>query len=202
LCLDLLRCSRESLDKKVATYGPNLATASPPGNFIQHGRLAFRTKDDLIHQTTDALSRRTQQFLADIKSRAVANPVPVLAIATGLAWRLVRHPPISSILIGLGVAALLKSDPTSGPSPVLVRARELANSAPELAGRLADEMRQQSTAARRSATDVLEQFTDSARETGRAALSKAAGVANDISNETLPQTHDACAPGGEAVHRP
>jgi hypothetical protein len=150
---------------------------------------AFRTKDDLVHQTTRAASTRAQQFLADIKSRAAVNPAAVFAIAAGLAWRLARHPPISSILVGLGIAGLLKTDPTSRPSPITVRATELANSASDLAGKVAQETQQRSMQAGRSATETLEQFyttagagTSQAREAGRAALSKTAGVANDMSN--------------------
>ena len=140
---------------------------------------AVRTKDNLIHQTTTAASTKAQQFLADIKSRAAANPVAVLAIVAGLGWRLARHPPISSILVGLGIAGLFKADPTSGPSPVTVRATELANSASELAGKVAEEAQQRSMQARRSANDMLEQFADSVREMPRAALRKTVAVAND-----------------------
>jgi len=150
---------------------------------------AVRTKDDLIHQTTSAALARAQQFLADIKSRAAANPTAVLAIVAGLAWRLARHPPISSILVGLGIAGLLKVDPTRGPSPVTVRATELANSASDLAGKVVEEAQQQSMQARRAATESLEQFyatarisAPEAREAGRAASSKTASVANDVSS--------------------
>jgi len=149
---------------------------------------AIRTKDDLIHQTTSAALTRAQQFLADIKSRAAANPTAVLAVVAGLAWRLARHPPISSILVGLGIAGLLKADPTRGPSPVTVRATELANSASDLAGKVVEEAQQQSMQARRAATESLEQFyatarisAPEAREAGRAALRKTASVANDVS---------------------
>jgi hypothetical protein len=144
-------------------------------------------KDELIHRTTVAASSQAKQFLTDIKNRAAANPVAVLAIATGLAWRLVRYPPISSILIGLGIAGLLRTDPASGPSPVIVRASELARSAPDLADNLAEEAHQQSVQARGLAKDMFEQVTDSVgasrtREAGRAALSKTASVADDMSN--------------------
>jgi len=158
---------------------------------------AVRTKDDLIHQTTSAASTRVQQFLADIKSRAAANPAAVLAIVAGLAWRLARHPPISSIFVGLRIAGLLKADPTSGPSPVTVRATELANSASDLAGKVVEEAQQRSIQARRSATETLEQFyatasvgTSQAREAGRAALSKTASVANDMSSTVVRVARD------------
>lgn len=150
---------------------------------------AVRTKDDLIHQTASAALTRAQQFLADIKSRAAANPAAVLAIVAGLAWRLARHPPISSILVGAGIAGLLKADSTRGPSPVTVRATELANSASDLAGKVAEEAQQRSMQAQRSATETLEQFyaaarvsAPQAREVGQAALSKTASVTNDTSS--------------------
>ena len=178
---DVEQARKRMTDKLALLTRPSLLSEFKQ-DIISH---AFRTKDDLIHRTADAASRRAKRFLADIKSRAAANPAAVLAIATGLAWRLVHHPPISSIFIGLGVAGLLKTDPTSGPSPVVVRASELVNSAPELAGRLAEEVQQRSTQVRRSANDIVEQFTDSTRETGLAALSKTTGVANDVSGRLV-----------------
>jgi hypothetical protein len=153
-------------------------------------------KDELIRRTTGAASSQAKRFLTDIKNRAAANPVAVLAIATGLAWRLVRYPPISSILIGLGIAGLFRTDPASGPSPVVVRASELASSAPDLADNLVEEAHQQSVQARRSANDMFEQVADSvgasrAREAGRAALSRTASVANDMSSTLAGVARDA-----------
>jgi hypothetical protein len=84
---------------------------------------------------------------------------------------------------------LLKADPTRGPSPVTVRATELANSASDLAGKVAEEAQQRSMQAQRSATGTLEQFyatagvgASQAREAGRAALGKTVGVTNDVSS--------------------
>jgi hypothetical protein len=153
-------------------------------------------KDELIHRATGAASSQAKRFLTDIKNRAAANPVAVLAITTGLAWRLVRYPPISSILIGLGIAGLFRTDPASRPSPVVVRASELASSAPDLANNLAEEAHQQSVQARRSANDMFEQVTDSvgasrAREAGRAVLSRTASVANDMSSTLAGVARDA-----------
>jgi hypothetical protein len=154
---------------------------------LRHPSVLSDFKKDVRSRTTDAASDRAKGFLTDVKNRAAANPVAALAIATGLAWRLVRHPPFSSILIGLGIAGLLKTDPASSPSPVVVRASELANSAPDLARRWSEEKLSQSVRAGRSANDMLEQFADSvgasrAREAGRAALNKTASIANDMSS--------------------
>ena len=46
-----------------------------------------------------------------IKARAASNPAAVIAIGTGLAWRLIQRPPISSALIGLGLFSLWKTTP-------------------------------------------------------------------------------------------
>ena len=46
-----------------------------------------------------------------IKARAASNPAAVIAIGTGLAWRIFRRPPISSALIGVGLFSLWKTAP-------------------------------------------------------------------------------------------
>src|SRR5512132_3378907 len=46
-----------------------------------------------------------------IKARAASNPAAVIAIGTGLAWRLIQRPPIASALIGIGLFSLWKTTP-------------------------------------------------------------------------------------------
>jgi hypothetical protein len=50
-------------------------------------------------------------FWEKIKARAASNPAAVVAIGTGLAWRLFQKPPIASALIGLGLFSLWKTQP-------------------------------------------------------------------------------------------
>jgi hypothetical protein len=50
-----------------------------------------------------------KRLAADLRERASANPAAVAAIAAGVLWRLARHPPIASLLIGTGLISLLKS---------------------------------------------------------------------------------------------
>src|SRR6185437_14414318 len=40
-----------------------------------------------------------------------ANPSAALAIGAGLAWRLVKHPPLATALIGAGVLSLWRTTP-------------------------------------------------------------------------------------------
>jgi uncharacterized membrane-anchored protein YhcB (DUF1043 family) len=46
-----------------------------------------------------------------IKARAASNPAAVIAIGTGLVWRLIQRPPIASALIGVGLFSLWKTTP-------------------------------------------------------------------------------------------
>ena len=50
-------------------------------------------------------------FWEKIKARAASNPAAVIAIGAGLAWRLLRSPPIASALIGVGLFSLWKTQP-------------------------------------------------------------------------------------------
>src|SRR5205807_2610581 len=52
-----------------------------------------------------------QSVIEDVKGRAAANPAAALAIGAGLAWRLVRHPPIATALIGAGLVSLFRTPP-------------------------------------------------------------------------------------------
>jgi hypothetical protein len=52
-----------------------------------------------------------QRVLDDVKARAAANPSAALAIGAGIAWRLLKHPPIATALIGAGVLSLWRTTP-------------------------------------------------------------------------------------------
>jgi vacuolar-type H+-ATPase subunit H len=76
--------------------------------------LVTKTKmvaDDLTTTTQEAVSDRASRLVADIKERAAANPVAVLAIGAGLAWRIFRKPPIASMLVGAGLIGLMRANP-------------------------------------------------------------------------------------------
>jgi hypothetical protein len=66
------------------------------------------------------------------------------AIGAGLIWHLVRHPPITTILIGLGMYGLMRTEPNKPDvvTPVLSRARELAASTTNKVTELVDDARE------------------------------------------------------------
>lgn len=59
-----------------------------------------QSKDQLLEKSSDYVKDTAHQLLSDLKGRAAANPAAALAVGAGLAWQLLRHPPIASISWG------------------------------------------------------------------------------------------------------
>jgi hypothetical protein len=68
---------------------------------------AHRSRDDAIAGARSW----SERLLAEIKDRAAANPVAVGAIAAGIGWRILRKPPITTMLVGYGLYSLFRTQP-------------------------------------------------------------------------------------------
>jgi hypothetical protein len=121
-------------------------------------------KEDIGQTFSDT----AQRSLDGLKSRAAANPAAVLAIGAGLLWRFARRPPIASLLVGVGLASLLRTNPGSPPSPVVTRTGELVRAANEKAGELTEQARE---------------FTAQAREAAAAAAATVSQTAARVSEQ-------------------
>jgi hypothetical protein len=97
-------------------------------------RKATSIKDEVVREASDTATHTAEGLWSDIQQPARANPWAALAIGAGLTWHLVRHPPISSALIGFGLVSLLRTDRSSAPSPLVTDAVEYAETAKEWAG--------------------------------------------------------------------
>jgi hypothetical protein len=62
-------------------------------------------------QMRDSATGYGEGMIETIKAKAAANPLAVAAIGAGILWRLYKHPPITTVLVGLGVASLMRTDP-------------------------------------------------------------------------------------------
>jgi hypothetical protein len=136
---------------------------------------ALSLKDELIQKASDTASGTAQRVWSDLKDRARANPGAVFAIGAGLAWHLARHPPITTVLVGLGLTSLMRTDPASGESPMVTRATELA-------GTVQETVREWSADGR----EAIETVAEKAREwstDGREAIETAAEKAREWSEE-------------------
>jgi hypothetical protein len=63
-------------------------------------------KDNVLGTGRD----RAQGYAGDLKARALANPLGLAMIGAGIGWHLYRHPPITTLLVGTGIAMLMKGD--------------------------------------------------------------------------------------------
>jgi hypothetical protein len=94
---------------------------------------ARQSRDDIVASVKEAATDRAESLIADIKERAAANPVAVGAIAAGVAWRILRKPPITTMLVGYGLISLWRTKPgQSAPGAETVyRAADMAIEAKE-----------------------------------------------------------------------
>jgi hypothetical protein len=137
-------------------------------------------KDDIGH----ALSGTAQRAAADLKSRAAANPAAVLAIGAGLLWRFAHRPPIATLLVGIGVASLLRTSPSDPPSPMVTRTGEALHAVNTKAGELSEQAREALHAVNVKAGEWSEQ----AREATAAAADTVLETTDRISEQAAQAT--------------
>lgn len=77
--------------------------------------LAVLRSPQTYRQFTAGLKSEAQsvfeRILDELKARAAANPSAALAIGAGIGWRLLKHPPIATALIGAGLLSLWRTTP-------------------------------------------------------------------------------------------
>lgn len=71
---------------------------------------ALAAKERFLAAGRQQAHQRVNTVVDTIRAKAAANPLAVAAIGAGVAYRLFRHPPVASVLIGTGVYSLLSTD--------------------------------------------------------------------------------------------
>ena len=138
----------------------NLTTLRSPATFSQFTsdlkHEAMDIKDDLVDKAKASVQSTFEGLIEDVKARAAANPAAALAIGAGIAWRLIKHPPIATALVGAGLYSLFRTSPT----PFSSTARQ-------------DYLTQARTRLGEQASDFAETVKERAVEMGEAAAEKA-----------------------------
>lgn len=138
------------------------ATLSEFGEDLKHEAMA--AKDALVHKARSTAQATALEWADAIKARAAANPAAVLLIGAGVAWRLIRHPPIATALIGAGLCGLLRSQPVaSAGQPDAKYIAQARTRLREQAGELTSAVKDYAAGA---AAEVTEQTKDLARAAG------------------------------------
>jgi hypothetical protein len=110
-----LRQLEQEVEEARAKLAGDLVTLRSPSTSAEFTESlqqeALKAKDALLDKAKTTIQSSIDSFIEDVKARAAANPTAALAIGTGLAWRLVRHPPIATALVGAGVWSLFRTQP-------------------------------------------------------------------------------------------
>ncbi|HLN07660.1 MAG TPA: hypothetical protein VK281_01635 [Xanthobacteraceae bacterium] len=136
-------------------------------------------KDEVMQKAADSASSTARAIWSDLKTRAAANPGAAFAIGAGLAWHFARHPPVTTLLVGLGLSSLLRTSPSSGPSPIVTRTSEFAGTLTETAREWSEEARDAVATAGEKTGEWAEQFQQATAD----AVSQAATTVSRIADE-------------------
>lgn len=185
----------------------NLSTLRSPNTMTQFTdglkQEALDAKDAMIENVKTSMQSSVQTLVDDLKAKAAANPAAVLAIGAGIAWRLMRNPPITTVLIGAGLYSLWRTTPqrrqfraaddylTEAKLRLREQASEFAGKAGELAGQAADkasELAGQATdRLTAQASDLAGKASDMAVQAKDNLAAQASGLANkagELADET------------------
>jgi hypothetical protein len=168
---------------------------------------ALEAKDTLLDKAKTSIQSSIDAFIEDVKARAAANPTAALAIGTGLAWRLVRHPPIATALVGAGLWSLFRTQPAHvqgqaggdylsyAKNRFLEQASEAAETAKEKAVALGETVSEKAaeTAAdvKDRVQDLTAQATSAAGEAAKNTKERASAMWSDAAERHEPRRHSA-----------
>lgn len=138
---------------------------------------ALDTKNSLVDDARVRTQSAVDEFIDKLKSKAAANPAAVLLIGAGIAWHLMRRPPIVAALLGGGLYGLLRTQPDrshlddgqyldEAKARLRQQARDAARSAGDAGMQAADLARQKASELAHSATEAGRQAADLARQKG------------------------------------
>jgi len=154
----LTDCERD-VEQARAKLASDLATLRSPETFSSFTddlkQEAFETKDAIVEKARSSAESMVMRVVDEIKAKAAENPAAALAIAAGIGWRLIRNPPIATVLVGAGLFSLWKTQTDSQQA-----------SDEELVEKSKQRLKQQFTTAAAGAKDM-------ASEVGQAAVAKA-----------------------------
>jgi hypothetical protein len=135
----------EAARAKLATDLSRLRSPAAYAHFRTNLKQDVQEAKDLIVDKAKSTTQATLQGMVDdLKAKAAANPAATLAIGAGIAWRVFRHPPIATALIGAGLFSLLRTPPArvsgNGTADYFSHAKQrLKEQATDLAGDVKDQ---------------------------------------------------------------
>jgi ElaB/YqjD/DUF883 family membrane-anchored ribosome-binding protein len=160
---------------------------------------AVDAKDALVEKAKASVQSSIESLIEEAKARAAANPAAALAIGAGVAWRLIRHPPITSLLVGAGLLSLFRTQPayayggtsrdylSHAKTRLVEQASEAADLAKEKAAALTETVTDKVAKATNELTERVQDLADQAAT----AAHQMAGETKEHANEMWRDTKDA-----------
>jgi ElaB/YqjD/DUF883 family membrane-anchored ribosome-binding protein len=143
---------------------------------------AMSTKDAMLSQAKTSVQSTVESFVEDLKAKAAANPAAALAIGAGIAWRVVRRPPIATALIGAGLYSLMRTNPARidgrSNADYIEEAKWRLR---EQAGELAENVKERAQHALEAGTERVSEMAASAKEQA----AQAVGAATERLSDTV-----------------
>ncbi|MCZ7660989.1 MAG: hypothetical protein M5U07_25705 [Xanthobacteraceae bacterium] len=168
-----------------ARLASDLATLRKPSTFAAFAEglksQALDTKDAVVEKAKASVQTSLQGMVDELKAKAAANPGAVLAIGAGLAWRLIRRPPIATVLVGAGLYSLLRTPQDAPESPYVTRAAETAGRLREQAGELSAAVREQAHEIAATSRERAQEFSESARAAAAEIRERSVAAAGRVS---------------------
>jgi hypothetical protein len=143
------------------------------------------SRDEWIGKTKNAAQDGARRLFEEVKERAAANPVATAAIGAGLLWHLMRHPPITSLLIGAGLFSLIRTNPQdqSVAADMISHAGGVARAVTEKVAEWSSDATEAAASAGELAGSVKEnlgEWTAQSRDVTQDAISNLASNAEDL----------------------
>jgi hypothetical protein len=157
---------------------------------------AVGLKDAMVEKAKSKVQSTFDSVLEDVKARAAANPAAALAIGAGIAWRLLRHPPIATALVGLGMISLFRTSPAqtnhlTDQEYLSQGRRRLVEQAGDLAETVKERAVELGHAAAEKSSEFAANIKDRAVELGEAATERAAELTDAAKEQTREWTSEA-----------
>lgn len=154
----------QDVERARARLAADIALLRAPQTYDSARDSVMSAADEYRVQTMDAVREKvttaSTDFMDTVKAKVQANPLAALAIAAGVGYRLYRHPPIASLLIGLGAVALARTDPDDDS----LTAHRLVERTTDQATRLKDRAAEQVSRTAGQVADLARDATGAAEE--------------------------------------
>jgi hypothetical protein len=142
---------------------------------------AIDRKDALVAKAKTSVQSWIESLIEDVKARAAANPAAALAIGAGIAWRLIRYPPVATTLVGAGLVSLFRTSPAH-----LYDADYLSHAKTRLAeqaSEAADLAKDKAAVLAHTVTEKVTKTTDELRESAQDLAGQTASAAHELGHE-------------------